>query len=208
MRSAPSGLDSSHQITCPHPGDKEYGQISQGLPRQIYQLQMVLNSNVLRTIDGVQNESHFAKICPAPELADRRYRICRRNCRQRLSGRGAAHAETHTVNDTHVAYDGHAYWRFIQAPAGPIARLNSVWVDIAYPWRVGDAHVIVIVSNSGATFEHEIEVALAAPSGQVGQLRSQAALVGFVGILPVSIGLLFFPLLVRLKKLECVLCCR
>ncbi len=93
-----------------------------------------------------------------------------------------------------------AYWRFIQTPAGPIARLNSVWIDIAYPWRAGDAHVIVLVSNSGATFEHEIEVALAAPSGQVGQLRSQAALGGFVGILPVSIGLLFFPLLVRLQK--------
>ena len=93
-----------------------------------------------------------------------------------------------------------AYWHFDQTPAGAIARLNSVWVDIPFPWRAGEAHVIVLVSNAGVTFEHVIEVALAAPRGQTGQFRTQAALGGFVGILPVSIGLLFFPLLVRLQK--------
>ena len=93
-----------------------------------------------------------------------------------------------------------AYWRFTQTPPEPIERLRSAWINIPYPWRSGDAHVIVLVSNSGATFEHVIDVALPAPLGLVGQFQTQAALGAFVGILPVAIGLLFFPLLVRLQK--------
>jgi len=93
-----------------------------------------------------------------------------------------------------------AYWRFTQDPPEPIARLRSAWIDIPYPWRAGDAHVIVLVSNSGATFEYVIDVALPAPQGLVGQFKTQIALGTFVGILPVAIGMLFFPLLVRLQK--------
>lgn len=93
-----------------------------------------------------------------------------------------------------------AYWRFTQNPAGPVSRMNSAWIDIAYPWRDGDAHVVVLVTNTGATFEHEIAVAVGAPAQQGANLSSQIALGAFVGILPVVVGLLFFPALVRLKK--------
>ncbi len=93
-----------------------------------------------------------------------------------------------------------AYWRFTLTPPEPIKRLRTAWVNVPYPWRAGDAHVIVLVTNTGATFEHVIDVALPAPLGLVGQYKTQAALGTFVGIIPVGIGLLFFPLLVRLQK--------
>jgi len=88
-----------------------------------------------------------------------------------------------------------AYWAFTQTPAGPLTRVSSAWLKIPYPWVQGEAHVIRLVTNTGATFEHEIAIAVGAPKGQTGSLRIQALVGGFVGILPVAIGMMFFPLM-------------
>ena len=88
-----------------------------------------------------------------------------------------------------------AYWQFTQDPPGPIARGASVWIHLPFPWVVGEAHVVDIVTNTGATFEHEIPVAVATPTPNRGSLISQALLGVFVGIVPVAIGLMFYPAL-------------
>lgn len=94
-----------------------------------------------------------------------------------------------------------AYWKFTQNPVGELSRLSSATLLIPYPWVEGDAHNVVIVTNSGATFDHEIEVALHSQSGRAGSMRAQATVGAFVGILPVAIGMMFFPLLVRLRAI-------
>jgi len=91
-----------------------------------------------------------------------------------------------------------AYWIFGQTPPGPMPRLSAAWIDLAYPWREGDAHKVVLVTGVGATFTHEIEVAVPTPKGVAGGIRAQVLLGGFVGVLPVALGLLFFPVLRRL----------
>lgn len=88
-----------------------------------------------------------------------------------------------------------AYWRFTQDPPGALPRLSSAWVRIPYPWVLGDAHVVKLVTSTGATFEHEIEAAVPTPQPQLGQLRPLALVGAFVGIVPVAIGLMFFPVL-------------
>jgi zinc transporter ZupT len=88
-----------------------------------------------------------------------------------------------------------AYWTFTQRPAGAIPRGATAWIDVPFPWVVGEAHFIKIVSNTGATFEHEIPVAVPTPQLTAGQLQLQAVVGIFVGIVPVAIGLLFFPVL-------------
>ena len=93
-----------------------------------------------------------------------------------------------------------AYWRFEQDPAGDLARVATAWVHIPYPWVLGEAHTIKIVTKTGATFEHEIEVAVPTPTPDVNQLRPQALVGAFVGILPVAIGLMFYPALRRLSR--------
>ena len=86
-----------------------------------------------------------------------------------------------------------AYWSFKQDPPGPIARLSTAWLHIPYPWVVGEKQGIKILSKTGTAFENEIEVAVATPQSQLGQLGPQALLGIFVGIVPVVIGMLFFP---------------
>lgn len=91
-----------------------------------------------------------------------------------------------------------AYWKFTQSPSGAIPRLSSAWVNIPFPWVRDDAIALTVVTNSGSTFEHEIEVATPVRGGLSASLQAQTLLGAYVGILPVLIGLMFFPLLRRL----------
>jgi len=88
-----------------------------------------------------------------------------------------------------------AYWRFRQDPSGAIDRMSSVWLHIAYPWVLGEKHEIKVLSKTGVVFKHPIEVAVPTPQGHVGHLAPQALLGIFVGIVPVVIGMLFYPAL-------------
>lgn len=88
-----------------------------------------------------------------------------------------------------------AYWEFAQEPAGAIERGNTAWISVPFPWVIGEAHLVTFVTNTGATFDHAIPVAVATPSVTSGNLVSQAILGAFVGILPVVVGLMFYPAL-------------
>jgi len=88
-----------------------------------------------------------------------------------------------------------AYWQFTQEPPGPIARGSTAWIRVPFPWVLGEAHAVKIVTNTGATFEHEIAVAVPTPTANSMSLVTQAVLGVFVGILPVAIGLMFYPAL-------------
>jgi zinc transporter, ZIP family len=57
-----------------------------------------------------------------------------------------------------------AYWVFTQTPPGPIARGGTAWIDLAYPWVLGEAHVVNIVTSTGTAFAHEIPVAVPTPN--------------------------------------------
>jgi hypothetical protein len=88
-----------------------------------------------------------------------------------------------------------AFWVFTQDPPGPLRRLSAAWLHIPYPWVLGEAHEIKARTNTGVAFAKTIEVAVATPKPQIGQLQPQALLGAFVGIVPVAIGMLFFPAL-------------
>lgn len=91
-----------------------------------------------------------------------------------------------------VAVDD-AFWTFTQDPPGSIARGNTVWVQIPYPWVLGEAHLVKMLSNTGTAFEHEITVAVPTPKATASQLYIQALVGAIVGLLPVALGLMFYP---------------
>lgn len=88
-----------------------------------------------------------------------------------------------------------AYWNFIQDPPGPIDRGSTAWLRLAYPWVLGEAHRVNVMTSTGTTFEHEIAVAVPTPTATAGQLWPQALIGIIVGVLPVAIGLMFYPAL-------------
>jgi zinc transporter ZupT len=98
------------------------------------------------------------------------------------------------VQVAQIQIDG-AYRAFTQTPPGGIGRLAGATFEIPYPWVEGEAHHIVLVTRSGATFEHTIEIAQATPD-LGGAALWRLALVGLVlGVVPVAAGLLAYPAL-------------
>ncbi|MEX2543002.1 MAG: hypothetical protein WD314_14430 [Trueperaceae bacterium] len=91
-----------------------------------------------------------------------------------------------------VQVDG-AFWQFSQDPPGRLGRLATAALHIPYPWVQDEAHFITVLSSTGATFEHEIEVATATPQPTFARVLAYALLGIYVGVVPVALGLLFYP---------------
>jgi ZIP family zinc transporter len=93
-----------------------------------------------------------------------------------------------------VQVDG-AYWSFVQEPQGPLPRLSTAWLRIPYPWVLGETHHLVLISTTGVTFEHTIDVAVPTPELTFSLLGAYGLVGVFVGVVPVALGMLFFPAL-------------
>jgi len=91
-----------------------------------------------------------------------------------------------------------ALWDFQVRPDNRIPRLGSADIVIPYTWVEGEAYEIVLISETGTTFDAEVPVAVLTP-GFSGETFSSYALIGFyVGVVPVTLGLLWYPFLRRL----------
>lgn len=99
---------------------------------------------------------------------------------------------SHPVTVAQVQVDG-AYRAFSATPAAAIGRLGSARIDIPYPWVEGETHHLLLLTGSGAAFEHTIDVAVATLS-PTGADLGQMILIGlFLGFAPVAAGLLAYP---------------
>jgi zinc transporter, ZIP family len=99
---------------------------------------------------------------------------------------------TKPVGIAQIQMDG-AYWTFAQDPPGELGNLSSAWLRIPYPWVLGETHHVTLITRTGLAFEHTIDVAVPTPgTNSLGAL----GLVGlFVGVVPVALGMLFYPAL-------------
>lgn len=86
-----------------------------------------------------------------------------------------------------------AYWRFTQDPPGPLPRLTTAWLRLPYPWVQGETHHVVLLSRTGVPFEHTIDVAVPTPTRSTLEALGLVGL--FVGLVPVALGMLFYPAL-------------
>jgi zinc transporter ZupT len=93
-----------------------------------------------------------------------------------------------------------AYWTFEQTPPGPLGHLEQATLHIPYPWVDGEAHEIRLVTRTGVTFDHAIEVAIETPRPSA-RFFGLFALIGlYVGVIPVGLGLLWYPMVGRLGR--------
>lgn len=93
-----------------------------------------------------------------------------------------------------------AYWSFTAEPSTTIPRLGRAVFTIDYPWVAEETHNIVLITSLGATFAGEIAVAIESPAPS-GGLFVQFGLVGlYVGIVPVLLGMLWYPFMRRLSR--------
>jgi ZIP family zinc transporter len=91
-----------------------------------------------------------------------------------------------------------AYWNFQVKGAGgdnTVAPLESARIVIPYHWNPGwDLHVTLVLP-SGATFDHTVVAPQETPGFSPDILWTLAVIGLFVGVIPVALGMLWFPYL-------------
>jgi zinc transporter ZupT len=91
-----------------------------------------------------------------------------------------------------------AFWTFAAAPSATLSHLQATRISIPYPWVHGEAHVVRLLTSTGVTFDREILVAVATPTPNA-RFFGIFALIGlYVGVIPVALGLLWYPLMRRI----------
>jgi zinc transporter ZupT len=86
-----------------------------------------------------------------------------------------------------------AFWQFTIEPDNTLDRLESATITIPYPWVRDEAHGITMLSETGVAFEAEIPVAIESPEADRASFGRFALIGLYVGVVPVALGLLWYP---------------
>ncbi len=81
-----------------------------------------------------------------------------------------------------------------------VGRLGAQTLTLDYPWQEGSPLLVTMLTATGATIEHEIDVAVATPEADGGFYGLMALLGTYVGVIPVALGMLFLPFLGRVRE--------
>jgi zinc transporter, ZIP family len=93
-----------------------------------------------------------------------------------------------------------AYAPFTTSDGHEIGRLGSTTLDVSYPWIEGEAYEVSVLTSSGGTIAAEIPVATETPEADLSFYGLMALLGIYVGVIPVSLGMLWLPFLRRLGR--------
>ncbi len=93
-----------------------------------------------------------------------------------------------------------AYWQYTIDGDGILDRLEQTTIHLQYPWVQDEPLPIVLITSTGVTFEAEVDVATESPSTGVGTLINYGLLGIYVGVIPVALGMLWYPFLRRIDR--------
>ncbi len=107
----------------------------------------------------------------------------------RNDGADAVRIAQVTVNEAFADFTG---------AVAAIGRLATGTVRVAHPWVEGEAYEVVLLTSTGGTIAHAIDVAVATPD-EDGSFFALMALLGvYVGVIPVALGMLWLPWIRRI----------
>lgn len=109
----------------------------------------------------------------------------------RNDGPDAVRIEQASVNDAFVGFE---------QDSEEVGRLAATTVTAQYPWIEGQAYEVSLLTSTGGTVVHEIEVAAESPEADAGFFGVMGLIGLYVGIIPVAIGMLWLPWLRRLDE--------
>lgn len=85
-------------------------------------------------------------------------------------------------------------------PGKNLSRLSMAKVIIPFIWNPGEPYEVGITTSDGIRFHKSIDAAALAPSPDIKQASLFAVIGTYVGVIPVMIGLLWFPFIKRLSR--------
>jgi zinc transporter ZupT len=93
-----------------------------------------------------------------------------------------------------------ALWDFSISPSDTLGRLERATLTFQYPWVEAEPLHVTLVSSNGVRFTSSIDVATATPEPGLDAFLLYTVIGVFVGVIPVALGLLFFPFLRTLGR--------
>ena len=96
-----------------------------------------------------------------------------------------------SVNDAYVDFE---------ATRREVGRLGSTTIAIPYDWIEGEAYEIFMLTSTGGTVDHAIDVAAETPEADSGFYGLMALLGIYVGVIPVALGMLWLPFVRRIDR--------
>jgi zinc transporter, ZIP family len=94
------------------------------------------------------------------------------------------------VNDSYVNFS---------SSERELGRLGATKVDVAYPWIEAESYQVQLVTYKGGTIDHEIPVAVETPDKGSDFYGLMALLGLYVGVIPVTLGMLWLPFIRRIS---------
>lgn len=88
-----------------------------------------------------------------------------------------------------------AVWPAFVDPGPTLGRLERATINIPYGWVKGEPYEVKIITSDAIPIVHEIPVAFETPTPSTGLLLSFTAIGLYVGVIPVALGLLWYPAL-------------
>jgi zinc transporter ZupT len=93
-----------------------------------------------------------------------------------------------------------AFWQYTQEPSGPLPRLGRANLTIPFHWVANDLYNIRLVTSTGLTFDAVVPVATKTPVPGGREFLAYGLLGVYIGIIPIGIGLLWFPAMKRMQR--------
>jgi ZIP family zinc transporter len=107
----------------------------------------------------------------------------------RNDGADAVRVAQVTVNEAFAQFTG---------PRDAVGRLATGTVRVEHPWVEGEAYEVVLLTSTGGTIPHAIDVAVSTPDEDSSFFALMALLGIYVGVIPVALGMLWLPWIRRI----------
>ena len=85
-------------------------------------------------------------------------------------------------------------------PNATIPRLGRAVVHVNYPWSYGEAYAVTLFTSNAVPFDVEIPVAFETPEPSSESFWAFFLIGLYVGVIPVFLGIIWFPVLRTLGK--------
>ncbi len=93
-----------------------------------------------------------------------------------------------------------AFWQWGMTPSAQLPRLGRGTITIPYDWVKGEPHAITVITSTGSTFTREVAIAAETPQPGLTQFLAYGLLGIYIGVIPVGLGLLWFPAMRRMGR--------
>jgi len=90
-----------------------------------------------------------------------------------------------------------AIWPFTAQPSATLPRFGQATIRLEYPWVTAEAYAVTLISSNAVAFDASIPVAAATAMPNTRTLLSFTLIGLYVGVIPVLLGITWFPALKR-----------